>query len=165
MNGPFICHVGTGSSRLGIQRTGRRDCDAISAQKSARAVGTHLAWSLRRRESSCCSAPASTTSSAKQERGYGLTTPSDAPSTQNDPALSGWSLTALRHRLSTVSPTLSMFQSLVGLTTGLISIGGVLFALPSLFNGPPPQPSMGQISRSWRKRRRRSRSPMRRSRS
>ena len=74
-----------------------------------------------------------------------MTTPSDAPSVQNDSALSGWGLTALRHRLSKVSPTLSMFQSLVGLATGLISIGGVLFAVPSLFNSAPPQPSMGQI--------------------
>src|SRR6266404_2586143 len=54
-------------------------------------------------------------------------------------------LTALRQRLSKFSPALSGFQTVVGITTGLFSIGGVLFAVPGFFKTPPPEPTMGQI--------------------
>ena len=54
-------------------------------------------------------------------------------------------LMALWQRLSTLSPALSRFQTFVGITTGLISIGGVLVAVPGLFKTPPPEPTMGQI--------------------
>jgi hypothetical protein len=54
-------------------------------------------------------------------------------------------LIGLWQRLSTLSPALSRFQAFVGITTGLISIGGVLVAVPGLFKTPPPEPTMGQI--------------------
>jgi Carboxypeptidase regulatory-like domain len=51
----------------------------------------------------------------------------------------------LRQRLSALSPALSGVQTVVGLTTGLLSIGGVLLAIPGFFSTPPPAPTMGQI--------------------
>lgn len=41
--------------------------------------------------------------------------------------------------------SLSGFQTIVGLATGLLSIGGALFAIPNFFETPPPPPSKGQI--------------------
>lgn len=54
-------------------------------------------------------------------------------------------LSALRHRLTAWSPALSGFQTCVGMAAGLVSIGGALFAVPSLFTPAPPEPTMGQI--------------------
>lgn len=62
----------------------------------------------------------------------------------SDDSLSG-RLGALRQRLTAWSPALSGFQTFVGITTGLVSIGGALFAVPSLFTPSPPEPTMGQI--------------------
>jgi hypothetical protein len=69
-----------------------------------------------------------------------MTTP---PSTGTAGPLGG--LTALWQRLSAFSPALSRFQTFVGITTGLISIGGVLVAVPGFFKTPPPEPTMGQL--------------------
>lgn len=54
-------------------------------------------------------------------------------------------LSALRQRLTAWSPALSGFQTAVGIATGLVSIGGALFAVPSFFTPAPPEPTMGQI--------------------
>lgn len=52
---------------------------------------------------------------------------------------------ALRHRLTAWSPTLSSFQTCVGIIAGLVSIGGALLAVPSVFKPAPPDPTMGQL--------------------
>ena len=52
---------------------------------------------------------------------------------------------SLRQRLTAWSPALSGFQTFVGLTTGLLTIGGALLAVPDLFSSPPPELPMGQI--------------------
>ena len=52
---------------------------------------------------------------------------------------------ALRQRLAGLSPALSRLQAIIGLATGLLSIGGVLLPVPGFFKTPPPAPTMGQI--------------------
>jgi len=66
-------------------------------------------------------------------------------SSTDSPSLAGsGALTAMMQRLSTMGPSLSKFQAVVGLITGLLSIGGAILAIPQLFSSTQA-PAMGEI--------------------
>src|SRR5438128_840732 len=90
----------------------------------------------------------------KTKRGQGLTTAVDPPPVGSCPVRLLGGFAALRQRLSSRT-TLSGFQTFIGLTTGVLSIAGALFALPSFFRTPPPEAHMGQIVAIWKRRRQR----------
>ncbi|HEY3067452.1 MAG TPA: hypothetical protein VGL09_16790 [Methylomirabilota bacterium] len=68
----------------------------------------------------------------------------ETSSTENRVLTDSGTLTTLFQRLSTMGPSLSKFQAVVGLITGLLSIGGAILAIPQFFS-PMRAPAMGEV--------------------
>ena len=73
-----------------------------------------------------------------------MTIDASTPAAQNSSPAVPRALPALLARLSLMSPSLSKLQAVVGVVTGLLSIGGALLAVPQFFR-PTPDATVGQV--------------------